>query len=80
GGRQPSHLIWQSVMWRPGKGRVPHLVVKNSNPYPAGHDSQTVRSWRIAPSPLPPLRSGLGPPCGAAAASLLKMIAAQLPP
>jgi hypothetical protein len=35
-------LIWQSVMWRPGKGRVPHLVVKNPNPYPVGRDGQTV--------------------------------------
>jgi hypothetical protein len=45
-------LIGQSVMWRPGKGWVPHLVVKNSHPYPVGRDGQTVRSVRIAPSPL----------------------------
>jgi hypothetical protein len=36
-------LIWQSVMWRPGKGWIPHWR-EDILPYPVGHDSQTVRS------------------------------------
>jgi hypothetical protein len=44
-------LIWQSVMWRPGKGWF--LVgVKEPVPYPVVRDCQTACSLMGASSPL----------------------------
>jgi hypothetical protein len=35
-------LVWQSVMWRPGKGRF-LIGMKNPSPIPAGRNRQTTR-------------------------------------
>jgi hypothetical protein len=35
-------LIWQSMMWRPGKVRFPHRREEPAS-YPTGHDRQTTR-------------------------------------
>jgi hypothetical protein len=40
-----NNLIWQSVMWRPGKGRF-LIDVKNPLPTPAGRDRQTTRPFQ----------------------------------
>jgi hypothetical protein len=67
-------LIWRSVTWRPGTGRIPRE--KEAIPVPTGRDRQTARPLlgvRLA-AVAPP--AGLRPTYGTTAAILI-LIAAQ---
>jgi hypothetical protein len=41
-------LIWQSVMWRPGKMAVPHRREEPAS-YPVDHDASQRAPYRAAP-------------------------------
>jgi len=56
-----NNLVWQSVMWRPGKGRF-LIGVKNPPPYPADCDRSQRAPCGAAPFAGFAMSVGLRPP------------------
>jgi hypothetical protein len=56
-----NNLIWQSVMWRPGKMAVPHQREEAAT-YPVGRDRQTTRPFQGRRSPDSQRQSGYALP------------------